>query len=297
VLIVSQDPLSPETIEVLNGNARQLGMQGLYVPGEFEVAFEPLRNGMSLDEFVAEDADYDLSPTGDDSPYFFQLDHGLPRPIQSALVTALFLAGGLSIFAILMPDTQKEGGLLNWASMIFYAALIGTGFMLVEIPLIQRFQLLLGYPALSLVAVLGTLLFAGGAGSLLSQRWKTAQLSQWVMLAGLWIAGLAVIYRLVLPAVLDAVLEQPLSLRILAVIVLTALLGIPMGIPFPSLLRLAGRVRQRVALLWAVNGVFSVLGSVLAVVISMTWGFSWTLLLGALLYVALAGLSRTMEFG
>ena len=28
----------------------------------------------------------------------------------------------------------------------------------------------------------------------------------------------------------------------------------------------------------------------------MTWGFSWALLLGALLYAALAGLSRTMGF-
>ena len=62
-----------------------------------------------------------------------------------------------------------------------------------------------------------------------------------------------------------------------------------------SLMRMAGQVRQRIALLWAVNGVFSILGSVLAVVISMTWGFSWALLLGALLYLTLAGLARTME--
>jgi hypothetical protein len=179
--------------------------------------------------------------------------------------------------------------------MIFYAALIGAGFMLVEISLIQRFQLLLGYPALSLVAVLGTLLFAGGVGSLLSQQWKTAQLWRYVMLAGLWITGLALVYRFALAALLDVVLAQPLLVRILTVMCLTALLGVPMGIPFPSLMRIAGQIRQRVALLWAVNGVFSVLGSVLAVVISMTWGFSWTLLLGALLYLMLAVLARTME--
>jgi spermidine synthase len=297
VLLVSKDALSQDTIDQFGRSARQLGMQGLFVPGDFEVAFQPLRDGMSLDQFVTEDNTYDLSPTSDDSPYFFQLDHALPRPIQSALVTALLLTVGLTVFAVLMPDTRMEGGLLAWGGMIFYAALIGVGFMLVEIPLIQRFQLLLGYPILSLVAVLATLLFAGGVGSVLSQRWKTGQLSQRVMLAGLWIAGLAVIYRVALPALLDAVLKQPLAVRVLAVIVLTALLGIPMGIPFPSLMRLAGQFRQRVALLWAVNGVFSVLGSVLAVVMSMTWGFSWALLLGALLYVMLAGLSRVMEFG
>ena len=90
VLLVSKDPLSRETIDEFSTNARALGMQGLYVPADFEVAFQPLRNGMSLDKFLAKDeADYDLSPTSDDSPYFFQLDYGLPRPIQSALVTAL----------------------------------------------------------------------------------------------------------------------------------------------------------------------------------------------------------------
>ena len=98
VLLVSKEPFSQETIETFSSSARQLGMQGLYVPGEFEMAFQPLRNGMSLDEFVTDDADYDLSPTSDDSPYFFQLDYGLPRPIQSALVTALFLAGGPGYF-------------------------------------------------------------------------------------------------------------------------------------------------------------------------------------------------------
>ena len=142
--------------------------------------------------------------------------------------------------------------------MIGYAALIGVGFMLVQIPLIQRFQLLLGYPIVSLVAVLGTLLFAGGIGSMLSQRWKTAQLSQRVMVAGLWIAGLAVAYYVILSPLLDAALKQPLFVRTLTVIGLTALLGIPMGVPFPSLMRFAGQFKQRVALLWAVNGAFSV---------------------------------------
>lgn len=296
VLIISRDALSREAVGAFSRSARQLGMQGLFVPGEFETAFEPLRSGTSLDEFITGEADYDLSPTSDDQPYFFQLDYGLPRPIRSAFVTVLLLAGGLFIFATLIPDTKTPGAWLSWVSMILYAALIGTGFMLIEIPLIQRCQLVLGYPTLSLVAVLGTLLLAGGAGSLLSQRWPAARLSRRVMLAGLWVAGLAALYYATLPPLLDATLEQPLPVRLVVAMGLTALPGVAMGIPFPSLMRMAGKERQRVALLWAVNGVFSVLGSVLAVVIAMTRGFSWTLLLGALLYLALAGLAWRGEF-
>jgi predicted membrane-bound spermidine synthase len=194
------------------------------------------------------------------------------------------------------PETAGDG-LLSWSAMLLYMALIGTGFMLVEVPLIQRFQLLLGYPIVSLVVVLGTLLFAGGVGSLISQRWLAEHPARRIMGIGVWIAVLAVVYRLALPALVEGLLGQALALRILAVIVLTALLGLPMGIPFPSLMRVAGQIRQRTALLWAVNGAFSVLGSVLAVVISMNWGFSWALLLGAALYLALAALARPVLKG
>jgi hypothetical protein len=62
-----------------------------------------------------------------------------------------------------------------------------------------------------------------------------------------------------------------------------------MGVPFPSALRLAGEGHRRgVPLIWGVNGVFSVLGSALAMVVAMTWGFGWAMMAGAALYVVLA---------
>jgi len=169
---------------------------------------------------------------------------------------------------------------------------IGAGFMLIEVPLIQRFQLLLGYPILSLAIVLGTLLLAGGIGSAVSQRWAGPQLPRRVMIAALWIAALAALYRFALPPIVERVLPESLALRSAVVVALTMLLGIPMGVPFPSLMRRVGQHQRRVALVWAVNGVFSALGSVLAVVISMTWGFSVALLVGAALYAMVALLSR-----
>ena len=50
--------------------------------------------------------------------------------------------------------------------------------------------------------------------------------------------------------------------------------------------------REQIATLWALNGAFSVLGSTLAVALSMTWGFSWALLAGAALYLLMVGLAR-----
>jgi hypothetical protein len=99
---------------------------------------------------------------------------------------------------------------------------------------------------------------------------------------------LAVAYWVALPPLVESLLGATFAVRLLAIIVLTALLGFPMGMPFPSVIRLAGVERQQVALIWAINGAFSVLGSVLSMVISIQWGFKWALLLGAGMYLLLA---------
>jgi hypothetical protein len=266
-------------------------MEPLFSPGEYETLFQPLRSGGTLASYIQSDSAYNLAPTGDDQPYFFNVDHGIPPAIRSALVLAALLALGLVILGVITHDSAKKDDRESnrtWWATLGYAALIGVGFMLVEVPLIQRFGLLLGQPILSLAAVLATLLLAGGLGSWVSQRWGAANLLSRVRFVGVWIVVLALVYWVALPPLVESLLGAAFAVRLLAIIVLTALLGFPMGIPFPSLMRLAGQERQQIALLWAINGAFSVFGSTLAVVISMQWGFGLALLLGALLYGALA---------
>ncbi len=284
VTILANEPLREEEIRTLAARANHLGLQPLFLPGVFEIPFTPLLQGATLAEFLAGDPTYDLSPTSDDRPYFFKLDPGLPSPIRQALMAAALLSGAFLILGIGAVDRSSIGR--HWG-LVAYASLIGAGFMLVEVPLIQRFHLLLGYPVLSVTIVLSALLLSGGIGSLWSQRWPEARLVRRVVLAALWVATLIWIYRLFLPWLTPRLLPAPLLWRILATIGLTVLVGIPMGIPFPSLLRLAALDRQHLPLLWAVNGAFSVLGSTLAVVLSMTWGFGGGLTTGAGLYLLL----------
>lgn len=288
VMVLGKEPLQDAEIRVLAARANRLGLQPLFLPDMFELPFAPLLQGSTLEEFLAGDPTYDLSPTDDDQPYFFKLDPGLPSPVRQALVIAAALSAALLLLSLWSAGTA--GGRWRWVGLVIYAALIGAGFMLVEIPLIQRLQLLLGYPTLSVATVLGTLLLASGLGSLVSQRWPEARLLRRVSLAALWVGAVALAYRAVLPPLVRWLLGTPLAWRVLATIGLTALVGIPLGIPFPSLLRLAARYRQRVALLWALNGAFSVLGSTLAVVVSMTWGFGWALAMGAGSYLLLVAL-------
>jgi len=295
VLVVGKDALPAETIQSLNTAAQVQGMQPLFAPGDYETLFEPLRNGAPLVSYIQADADYNLAPTDDDQPYFFNLDYGLPPAIRSAFIMSALLAIGLLTVAYLAAyagaTAKKEADSPQRWMLFAYAALIGTGFMLVEVPLIQRFQLLLGQPILSLAVVLATLLLAGGLGSWVSQRWLTANLPARIRWVGLWITILAGIYWVTLPSLVNAMLMTPFAVRLLTTVVLTALLGFPMGMPFPSLLRMGGDGQRQVALLWAINGAFSVLGSTLAMVISMQWGFKWALLTGAGLYLLLAAVA------
>lgn len=85
---------------------------------------------------------------------------------------------------------------------------------------------------------------------------------------------------------LDAALVGPTSSMV------TDKVGVDccVGIPFPGLLRMAAEDQSQIALLWAINGAFSVLGSTLALVISMQWGFRWAMLGGAAAYMLMAGL-------
>jgi predicted membrane-bound spermidine synthase len=288
VFLLGIDPFTKEAVQTVSVSAKQKGLAALFAPGDFETLFSPLRKGARLDTFVQADAEYDLSPTDDDKPYFFNLDHGLPPAIQLVLLIAALLAIGLFVLS-LTAWRAKAIDKPRWIALTSYAALIGAGFMLIEIPLIQRLQLLLGHPILAIATVLGVLLFSSGVGSLISQRWAETRLTRRTILAVVWIAALAIVYRFAVPLLIDGLLGAPIEQRVLVAVGLTALLGVAMGVPFPTLLRLAGDRREPIAMLWALNGAFSVLGSTLAVVFSMTWGFSSALLAGAALYLLVAG--------
>ena len=294
VMLLGREALTQETLQTLTFGAQSFGMTTLFSPGEHELLFASLRRLSDVDDFIDPGASYDLSPTTDDSPFFFKLDFGAPQAIRQALTGAVIVAAMLFAAAALLFQKQPGNSPVRWLVMVVYAALIGAGYLLVEIPLIQRFQLLLGYPILTLSVTLGTMLFASGMGSLISQRWETGALIGRVALAAFLIAALGLAYRLFLPPLIEALLPAGMPVRVAAVVILSALIGLPMGIPFPSLIRVAGASHQQVALLWAVNGAFSALGSVSAVILSMAYGFSWAFVAGAVCYLGLSGLVWAM---
>jgi hypothetical protein len=266
---------------------------------------------------------YDITPPTDDHPFFghyfkwsqagqvlAELGHTW-QPFGGAgyfvLLILLLLASLLAGILILLPlagrrlRRERPAGRSGEAhsmhvfpllSPLFYFVLIGLAYLLVEIPLIQHFILYLGHPAYAMTAVLFTLLLFSAAGSALSNR-----LPHPLALGALALLLLGV--PLLLPTLFAHTLGLPLPFRLVLTVVVLAPIGFLMGIPFPAGIRWlaegrgqsgaetpAGNSQEatRIAWVWAANGASSVVASILAALLALSFGYNWVLRAGALCY-------------
>ena len=275
--------------------------------------FADLLAAPHLDAFVADYA-YAVAPPTDDHPYFFHFFkwQQIPEIWQTlgktwqpfggsgylVLVVLLILIVILSTGLILLPlvvTIVSRGGRTENESLLFrsapapllgrfllYFALLGLGFLFVEIPLLQRFILYLGQPAYAFAIVVSALLAAAGVGS----SYLSARLSLRVALP--LITLLAISYPWLLTFLFGATLQLPFAGRVAITVLAIFPLGMLLGVPFPRGLRLVARTSpQLVPWVWAVNGCASVISAILAAMLALTWGFS-TVVWGAAVAYALA---------
>lgn len=165
-------------------------------------------------------------------------------------------------------------------------SMLGMGFMLVEISTIQRFILFLGQPVLSLAVLLFSLLVGAGMGSMYSGRFAPEKIAGVIATVSIAIVAILTIYAFSLSFILEQLLGLGLIIRVLATVVLLTPLGFIMGFLFPSGLRLLKEMDMEnyIPWMWGINGVGSVLGSALTIVIAISFGFTEAMLLGAACY-------------
>jgi predicted membrane-bound spermidine synthase len=153
---------------------------------------------------------------------------------------------------------------------------------------IQRFTLYLGRPVLVFSTVLGTLLVSSGLGSAFARRFGSERAP---LRACLSAAGCALVCAFLAPLLVSLTLAWPAAMRVLTAVLILAPLGFLMGMPFPLLVRrLESSYPERIPWAWGVNGFASVVGSIGAVILGMTAGYTVVLLFGVLCYL-LAALS------
>ncbi len=203
------------------------------------------------------------------------------------MVILLGIAGAaLALYLLLLVGRRNKP---SGEQLVFFGSL-GLGYILIEVPLIQRTLLLLASPTLAMVVVLGAMMLSGGLGSYLSSHWGGEGLWRRLSLAAILVVLLGTALAFLQPRLLAALEPLPQAGRILLGGLSLVPLGLPMGLPFANGLRLVGQSNKRsLSYLWGWNAVTSVAGSALAACIAIWSGFGAGILLGAVCYLAAAG--------
>jgi predicted membrane-bound spermidine synthase len=167
-----------------------------------------------------------------------------------------------------------------------YFLLLGAGYIIIQVGLIQKLILLLGHPTYALTVVVFSMLLSSGLGSFASRRIlnRDEKRLRYVPLAVA--AAVALLALLVTPAS-SALATAPAFVRLLCAVLMVAPAGFLMGMPFPGGLALLEEWQpMAVRWAWSMNAAASVLGSALSICCAIYIGLQNTLLLGALCYVA-----------
>jgi SAM-dependent methyltransferase len=253
------------------------------------------------------DPDLDYSPPNDNRPYFFNqlrlrsfaksrtLPHdGLIWGNLSATTTlvALFVIATVLVAAIVIGPLAAAGAparqVPHFGTAMLYFGAIGSGYMFIQIPYLQRFSVFLGHPVYTFAIVLLSMILFTGIGSYFSDRIRVDNQApvRWLPLA---ITAAIAIEAVLLPYVLHQGTSWPIAGRSLVVLAFTGPLALMLGCCFPVGMRLVGQLTDvGTAWMWGINGACSVLASVVAVGISMWIGISANLALAATCYLALA---------
>lgn len=306
-VLVSRKPFTPADLLKIHETAAR-GFEMIYAPDTpGTTPFHQLLHTNDVPRFY-DGYQFDVRPVPDDRPFFFYTVQ--PRDVWSFLhsfnrenadfkvnlaVPALFALLGVSAIAtlitLLLPPLllrarlPREPGVLQFLP---YFILLGVGYIVIQVGLIQKLILLLGHPTYALTVVVFSMLLSSGLGSFASRRLiaRDEKRLRWVPLAVA--AAVALLAVLVTPAS-SALATAPAFLRLLCAVLLVAPAGFLMGMPFPGGLALL-ESWQPVAVRWAwsMNAAASVLGSALSICFAIYMGLRNTLLFGALCYVAAA---------
>ncbi len=266
--------------------------------GPYWHEWDALARAKSYDSFCRNYRVDVCAPT-DNQPFFFQAswptdpstwERGYvfaPTPFV-VLIVSLGILLVLAVLAFVLPLLGVARGTRPTGSSLMFFAAIGLGFLSLEIVLIQRFVLFLGFPTYALSVVLFSLLLFTGAGALLSTRWSEPRRALTGALAFATALMIAAIFGL--QPLLRVLIGAPFALRVVITIALLAPVGVMLGTAMPiGLRRLTALHPEGTAWAWGINGIASVLASVLAIAVAIAWGFSAATALAALCYLVALG--------
>jgi hypothetical protein len=290
-------PWTAAELAKLRALAARDGVEIAYAPGgPYRLEWAGLHAAPSPASFCAGYRMDVCAPT-DDKPFFFNMRRlqdvaSAPPPGYlysvdpfKVLVLTLAILAVLCAIGFVLPLAAVRGSGRPGAGALSFFAFIGLGFLLLEVVLIQRFVLFLGFPTYALSVVLFALLVFTGVGALVADR-LAARGPRRVLVGALAAATvLTATAAFGLQPLLRALIDLPFAARVAVAVALLAPAGVAMGMAMPiGLRRLVDLHPGGVPWAWAVNGLTSVLASALAVAIAITAGFTWATLAACACY-------------
>jgi hypothetical protein len=309
-LIVTKSPLSPAALVALNDAAKANEFTVLLSPDTAAPSAMLEKIVSATDRRTLDQATtgfyLDLTPPTDARPFFFNqlgfatlfdadvfLHFTHTGVFTGNLVATLTLAMlvlisvalvGATIIVPLRPTVREAGWQLAVAGTVYFA-LIGIGFMMVEIALLQRMSIFLGHPVYALSVVLFSLILWTGFGSMASERVRLAGAGKLVAWS---VASAAYLFALSfwLPPLLVDLDGADLFVRAGFCVLVLAPAGFLMGFGFPTGMRLVSAINTGpTPWFWGINGAASVLAASVAVVTSIAFSIDTTLRIGAACYL------------
>ncbi len=319
-VLIKNSPFTMEEIERLKDFASKKRFDLVYYPGikeeeanryvklssdEYFNGFKNIITPETRSSYVSNYL-FDIGPVYDSNPFFhyylklinikaiyeimgrnflYFLEEGYLLPVIFVIV--FILSALITILPVLFRWTTSElfkrfAQFKLLRPVLLYFAMLGLGFMFVEVTMIQKTILLLENPLYSVATVVTAILVSSGIGGITSS--KSSRLSSSFSLLAL--STIIVVYSFIQPVLSASLLSLELIPRMIIWFIMLLPLGFFMGIPFPTGMKILGEQCQTlIPWAWAINGCMSVLAPILTIIIALVTGFQIILWLSALTYL------------
>ena len=296
LVMVKATPFTEEQLDLVRqkadaGRADTMMLGDEQISAPYDMLFSTGGVG-DYNEHVSSVMGINPSVTTDDSPFYFARDP-VPQQMIILLGTVLAISAALSVMLVQHArrmkgrSSQDNDSRARNTALVLFAVFIGLGFMILEITFIQKFLLLLGTPIMALTVILFSILLSSGIGAYVSGRLFRERPHRAVFASVPVLAGMILFYLFSLQGIIDSSIAMELPARAALTFALLSPAGLLMGFQFPSLIRMASfgnGGENKTTLLWGINVIASIIGTVLAALLAMIIGFNGNLVIGLAMY-------------
>ena len=305
--LLKKTPFTEEDMLKLRSFAEEIGSYLIYNPLAEKAPDTIIEKIITVTkeekERIFDQLPYNIIPCTDNNPFFFSFikwktvfdvfnykKFYFITPVfgQAILLILLIQSIIFSLFFIILPLLLSKKTKFKWSKSfgyLLYFFSIGIGFMFIEISFIQKFVLFLGYPAYAFAITIFSLLLFSGLGSYWTSRLKRKPEDSIKKIIFV-LVPILLLYAWILPLLFDYFIGESFIVKIFITILTQMPLGFVLGMFFPLGIKLVNQADVKmVPWAWGVNGMSSVVSTVLAIILAMSYGFNFVAYLAIIVYL------------